>query len=169
MGGECLFSSLCLWICNHGCRRLHGLFFPIYPPVGKTRTLFSLEKYQVFEASPISLRCGLLVAQSVEELDDELPRARLRCSSGSASRKCLALPSGSCGARIKAGSENDKSALLRLLRFQSLFGFNVATKGKAFECCLQHKHVLKHLILDRVGGDQPSSYQYVKWLKTALG
>lgn len=105
----------------------------------------------------------------MEELDDELPRTCLKYSSGSPERKVsLALLSGSCGVRIKTGLENDKSVLLQLLRFQSLFWFNVATKGKAFECCLQHKHVLKHLILDSVSEDRPSSYQYVKWLKTAL-
>lgn len=109
------------------------------------------------------------MAQSVEELDDELPRTRLKYSSCSPKRKVsLALLSGSCGVRIKAGLENDKSVLLQLLRFQTLFWFNVATKGKAFECCLQHKHVLKHLILDSISEDQPSSYQYIKWLKTAL-
>lgn len=34
---------------------LHGLFLAIHPPVGKTRILFSLEKYQMLEASLISL------------------------------------------------------------------------------------------------------------------
>lgn len=70
--------------------------------------------------------------------------------------------------RIKAGWGNDKSVLLRLLRFQSLFWFSVATKGKAFECCLQHKHELKHLVSDSASQDQPSSSQCLKWLKAAL-
>lgn len=69
-------------------KRLHGLFFPIHPPVGKTRTLFSLQKSQGFELSPISSCWRLWVAQCVQ---DELPRARLKRSWGSVSRKRLAL------------------------------------------------------------------------------
>lgn len=70
--------------------------------------------------------------------------------------------------RIKAGLENDKSVFLQLLRFQSLFWFDVATKEEVCECCLQDKRVLKHLILAIIRGDRPSSYHYLKWLKTAL-
>jgi len=105
----------------------------------------------------------------MEELDGELPRTCLKYSSCSPEWKVsLALLAGSWGVRIKAGLENDKCVLLQLLRFQSLFWFSVATKGKAFECCLQHKHVLKHLILDSTSEHQPSSYWYVRWLETAL-
>lgn len=45
---------------------------------------------------------------------------------------------------------------------------SVLQQNKVCECCLQHKHVLKHLILASICGDRPSSYQYLKWLKTAL-
>lgn len=75
---------------------------------------------------------------------------------------------GSHSMRIRAAWESDKSVLLQLLRFPSLFWFHVATKGKAFECCLQHKHVSKHLILGSASETQPSSFQSLKWQKTAF-
>lgn len=63
VGGKCLFLCI-LNAANH----LHRLFFPIHPSVRKNRILFSLEKYEVFEVSPVSSCYRLLVAQCVKEL-----------------------------------------------------------------------------------------------------
>lgn len=95
---------------------------------------------------------------SVKVLDGGLPRGALKRSSRSPEQNRAGSSMGSHSARIRAAWESDKSVLLQLLRFPSLFWFNVATKGKAFECCLQHKRVLKHLILGSTGEAQPSSF-----------
>lgn len=145
VGGKGLFFAYVMLAANH----LHRLFFPIHPSVRKNRVIFSLEKYKVFEVSPISSCRRLLVAQCVKELLEIGLEQPWVCR-----WLCHQAPPGW---GLKLG--NDKAVSLQLLRFQSLFWFNVATKGKAFECCLQHKRVLKYLILDSVGEDQPKSCQ----------
>lgn len=169
VGGKCLCSSLCLCIAQWWPQTAFtGCFSPSTLRWGKKGCYFPLGNIKSLRSHPSPHVRGFWWHSLWRNWMVSFQEHAWNTAHVVLSRKYLALLSGSCGVGIKAGWENDKSVLLQLLRFQSLFWFNVATKGKAFECCLQHKHVLKHLILDSFREDQPSSYQYVKWLKTAL-
>lgn len=119
VGGKCLF----LCIPNAGCKPPSQVVFPHSP--------FREEKQGIIFPWEIQSVWGFLHLLMLEAPGGTKCEETAWNGAGGALSVSVVLPSGSSRVRIKAGWGDDKAVLLQLLRFQSLFWFSIAAKGKA--------------------------------------